>query len=279
MAEGRQRWTAGAARYRFRRRFRREPQIPTLPRGTTGSPPDFVGVGTQRSATSWWWWLLTEHPGVAPNAGGRKELHFFDRFFAGSPSVDDFSAYQRYFPRGSDGSDGHPIVGEWTPRYMHDPWTPPLLRRVAPEARLLVMLRDPVDRYQSGITHTAALNLRAPTRDDANDAFARGCYFRQLGWLSSSYPIEQILVLQYERCLVSTVEQLARTFAFLGLAEADFVPARLSAPPWAGLALAGPKVPIDRDLRASLQNAYRFEVDALLDAYPDIDRALWKNFS
>ena len=34
---------------------------------------------------------------------------------------------------------------------MWDFWTPPMLRVAAPEARLLVLLRDPLDRFVSGL--------------------------------------------------------------------------------------------------------------------------------
>ena len=46
---------------------------------TTG-PPDFIGVGTQRSGTTWWFQTLLGHPQIRPPRGRRKELHFFDRF-------------------------------------------------------------------------------------------------------------------------------------------------------------------------------------------------------
>ena len=76
-----------------------------------------------------------------------KEIHFFDRFWDGREVPADLpGAYARQFPR----PEGE-LTGEWTPRYMHDFWALPLLKAAAPEARILVMLRDPVDRYRSGI--------------------------------------------------------------------------------------------------------------------------------
>ena len=125
---------------------------------TTG-PPDFVGVGTQRSGTTWWFKTLLGHPQIRPPRGRRKELHFFDRFCARELLDADVAEYHELFPR----KPGQ-ITGEWTPRYMHDFWTPRLLARAAPEAKLLIMFRDPVERYRSGVLHQGQ---RTPYRDAA----------------------------------------------------------------------------------------------------------------
>ena len=53
--------------------------------------------------------------------------------------------YWRYFPRPDGG-----VSGEWTPGYLIDFWTPELIARAAPDARVLVLLRDPLERFRSG---------------------------------------------------------------------------------------------------------------------------------
>ena len=75
--------------------------------------------------------------------------HIFDlRGGANTPSV-DARRYHAFFPRPVGGK-----AGEWTPRYMVDFWTPALLREAAPSAKILVMLRDPFERFCSGVTST-----------------------------------------------------------------------------------------------------------------------------
>ena len=78
---------------------------------TTG-PPDFIGVGTQRSGTTWWFRTLLGHPQIRPPRGRRKELHFFDRFCTRELGDGDIAEYHELFPR----LPGQ-IAGEWTPRY------------------------------------------------------------------------------------------------------------------------------------------------------------------
>ena len=49
---------------------------------TTTGPPDFIGVGAQRSGTTWWFGTMLGHPQIAPPRERKKELHFFNRFRA-----------------------------------------------------------------------------------------------------------------------------------------------------------------------------------------------------
>ena len=63
---------------------------------TTG-PPDFIGVGTQRSGTTWWFQTLLGHPQIRPPRGRRKELHFFDRFCAQELQAADIAAYHELY--------------------------------------------------------------------------------------------------------------------------------------------------------------------------------------
>ena len=191
---------------------------PARPRGWIVGPPEFIGIGAQRSGTTWWYGLICDHPEVHPAYG--KELHFFDRYRDREFTTADSNAYHAKFPRPS-GS----ITGEWTPRYMHDFWAPPLLRAAAPEARLIVLLRDPWKRFRSGVTHETAVLSRRVTRAKAayvqqlmlNDALSRSLYADQLERLLDHFERSKVLVLQYERCLQDPVAELERTYAFLGL--------------------------------------------------------------
>ena len=105
---------------------------PVAPEPTTTGPPDFVGVGTQRSGTTWWFETLLGHPQIRGPKGRRKEQHF-STGSARTPLTDADIARYRPLPARSG-----QIAGEWTPRYMHDFWTPRLIARAAPDAKLLI---------------------------------------------------------------------------------------------------------------------------------------------
>jgi hypothetical protein len=235
---------------------------PLLGAGSEPGPPDWVGLGVQRSGTSWWHGLIEAHPDVDPLGLGAKELHFFDRFWSEEFTGADVDAYAAHFRRRA----GH-VVGEWTPRYLHDPWTLPLLRRAAPEAKLLVLLRDPVARFRSGLAHAAKLGPVGP--DDVADAFQRGCYAPQLRRLLELAPAEQVLVLQFERCVADPAGELARTFAFLGLRPADVAPG-------AGTNASRATAPVAPGLLAEVRARYRDDAAAAAELVPGaIDPSLW----
>jgi len=246
-------------------------RVPLLAGGRRASPPDFIGVGVQRGGSSWWHRLLEGHPDVSPLGLGAKELHFFDEYWRGGFGPSDERAYHQLFLR-PEGMLG----GEWTPRYMFDPWTPPLLRRAAPAARLLVLLRDPVARFRSGVTHAATHGGRV-TSDVINTALARGMYAAQVRRLLEHFPREQVLVLQFERCRADPAAMLGVTFEFLGVDPERYPPSmRLHEP--RNASVRAPE-PVDANLLAGLPEKYSADVKELIDLVGDaIDPRLWPSF-
>lgn len=245
---------------------------PSCPSGWHTGPPDFVGVGVQRGGTTRWYDLIASHPEVAQPTV-EKELHYFDRFYAGGWTPADMHRYHEYFPR-EDGSK----VGEWTPMYLSAPWIPRLLAAAAPDTRLLVSLRDPVERFLSGLEHSTriASERGAPlSRHAPLEAFMRGFYHAQLSGLLLHFDRSQVLVLQYERCAAEPLDELRRTFEFLGLRDVGFRP-DVGARPNAS---RNEKPKLDPDTLESCVRAYSDDVTNLLDSFPEIDVRLWPNFA
>jgi hypothetical protein len=231
-----------------------------------GGPPDFVGLGAQKCGTSWWFGLILEHPATAPGSLGLKELNFFSRYWDRPFTDHDRDAYHRHFPRRPG-----VIAGEWTPEYLLDPWAIACLGRCAADAKLLVLLRDPVDRFRSGLTHVAASG-RPPTLEDARVAFQRGCYLRALTNVLSYYPRERLLLLQYERCVADPQGELRRTYEFLGLDHHRVPMSRVRRPV---NATEIPLLDLDGAALERLGDAYRPEVGALAAEFPELDVNLW----
>jgi hypothetical protein len=243
---------------------------PPCPEGWLTGPPDVVGVGAQRAGTTWWWrGAIRPHPGFVREAKPGKEVHYFDRFFDADVPADFASRYRRLSPR-PEGA----ITGEWTPRYMHDFWALPLLFEAAPEARILVMLRDPVERYRSGIAREQRL-----AADDGvpleigivGDAVYRSLYFRQVERLFELWGRERVLVLQYERCIADPLAEMQRTQRFLGLEPLTEMPKLL--------ARHHKPTPDKREmaplLRAELVGRLAEDVARLAELCPEIDVSRW----
>jgi len=240
-------------------------------RATTTGPPDFIGVGTQRSGTTWWFQTLLGHPQIRPPRGRRKELHFFDRFCASELRDADIAEYHELFPRGPG-----QIAGEWTPRYMHDFWTPRLLARAAPDAKLLMMFRDPVERFRSGVPHRLSRTPDARLEAATADAIERGRYATQLRRVLAYHDESGILILQYEKCVADPAGQYRRTLEFLGV-DPEHRHDRFERR--RGTTQAAKKKPLWDDLMDGLRAALEPEVRALAAMTPEIDVSLWKSFA
>jgi hypothetical protein len=231
-------------------------------------PPDFVGVGTNKSGTTWWHRLLSLHPGVHSDPERPKELHHFDPHWSTPFGDADVAAYHQRFPRPPG-----LLCGEWTPRYSSDVWVPPLLHRSAPDARWLLMLRDPWDRFVSEIASAERRGVAGPVGRLPDLALARSRYGEQLQRLRAAHPAGQILVLQYERCCRAPAEMLQLTQRFLGLDpwipdERELLRPVNAAP--------SPRAPLPEVLRTGFVDAVRGDLDELLAAAPgDIEPELW----
>ena len=241
---------------------------PPSPRpGEVTGPPDFVGIGAQKAGTTWWFGLIASHPGVAHRNDVHKERHFFNRFAARAFGPADCEQYHAWFPRPAGMA-----TGEWTPDYLHLGWVPPLLAEAAPQARLLVLVRDPVERFSSGLAHHRG-HRGALTGQVYADALARGFYGRALGEWTCHFPREQILVLQYERCVRDPLGELQRTYRFLDLPP--FTPDEVSQ----RVNSRRGQFTLPDDARQRLRELYAADVLDLAASTPDVDPGLWPNFS
>jgi hypothetical protein len=259
-------------RRKERPRWTETVKIPECPEGWSTGPPDFVGIGAQRSGTSWWYAGIEAQPQVVRVPKRRKELHYFNRFWTGEVPADVAGTYHRLFPRPA-GS----LAGEWTPRYMYDFWSVPLLREAAPETRLLVLLRDPVERYRSGLAFAVnrARRSGSPARlAQVGDAVARGLYADQLRHVFRFFPREQVLVLQFESCQLDPLRELQRTCEYLGIASPDELPEEMTRE-----REPQEKPPLTDSMRAELVERLSPDVQSLTELCPEIDVSLWPNFA
>ena len=240
---------------------------PRRPGEVTG-PPDFVGIGVQKAGTTWWYQMILGHPGIASSERVHKERHFLDRFGASPMRPDDVERYYGWFPR----RPGE-LAGEWTPDYFSFPWGPKRLRSAAPDARLLLLLRDPVERFRSGLAHLARMGSSLDPRAVA-DAVERGFYERTLASWLECFDEGQLLVLQYERCLADRDAQLERTFAHLGLD-----PYRPTWPVNGAAEREAARPALDDEVRAYLVELYEPDVLALAARLPTLELTRWPNFA
>jgi hypothetical protein len=206
-----------------------------------GALPDFVVIGAMRGGTSRFYGLLIKHPHVKGAAS--KELHYFDRPGRLDKGVE---WYRRCFPPPEWKGGQRTISGEATPQYLFDPLVPERMAQVVPEARQIVLLRNPVDRAYSHYhlsvrrghetrSFEKAVEVERARLDDGGEEppglarsadvgrrrssalLAKGIYVDQLLHWRRFFGEEQMLVLQSEEFYKHTAETLKLTQDFLGL--------------------------------------------------------------
>ena len=117
--------------------------------------PSFIIAGAQRCGTTSLYKTLCQHPGVVP-AVLHKGVHYFD-----TSAHRSHSWYLGHFPTRSTlhrhayaGRDA--MTGESSPYYLFHPHAPARIADALPDVRVLVLVRDPVERAYSAHSHETA---------------------------------------------------------------------------------------------------------------------------
>src|SRR5690349_3699828 len=161
--------SVSVAQRRVDREDRPTPLLEKLFRGVT-SPrrllPDFLIIGAQRGGTTSLYNYLQAHPNI--HSASIKEVHFFDRKFQKGVHW-----YRAHFPMrltkvyaGRFRHEGF-VTGEASPAYLFHPQVPERIARLLPRVKLIVLLRNPVDRAYSQYYHTLQLGYETLTFEEA----------------------------------------------------------------------------------------------------------------
>lgn len=180
-----------------------------------GTLPDFVIIGAGKCGTTSLYDLLTRHPYVERAA--LKEPHYFDYNFEKG-----IEWYRSQFPPPRWKEGRRSITGEATPYLPHPP-VPERMAKVIPQARLIVLLRNPVDRVYS-LYHREIRHVREtrPFEEaiEASPGYLTGSiYVDQLRRWSKFFGDEQMLVLKSEGFFERELETLKVVMRFLELPD------------------------------------------------------------
>lgn len=119
-----------------------------LAQAAPGQLPHFVGLGAQKAGTTSLHGWLQNHPQIF--LPPQKELQFFTLNYQAGPHW-----YHQHFQQAAPGQH----CGEITPYYLFHPLVPQRLQALLPRARLIILLRDPVERTLSQVFHAIRLGL------------------------------------------------------------------------------------------------------------------------
>jgi hypothetical protein len=208
--------------------------------------PDFLIIGVPKAGTTALHAALSRHPRLFLPAVKEPKYFLSDGPPPARGGPGDAQTYQEHVWRRADyealfgpAPDGA-LLGEATPFYLYDLDAQNRIERTVPKARLVVMLRNPVDRAHSNWTHMWAAGLeterdfvRACALEDERRSagwaqfwhyVSLGRYGEQLEHLFRRTAREQVLLLRYRDLRDDPVTTLDRVCAFLevetGLLEA-----------------------------------------------------------
>lgn len=188
------------------------------------SLPTFLGIGVPRAGTTWLHSLLAGHPDVCLPTQ-RKEVRFFDRHFERG-----LAWYERFLCP-LDDARRYKAMGEISPQYFYCVECPRRIHRTLPTAKLLVMLRHPVDRAYSNFgfvvqrkNYRGSFEEFVATRPSALES---GFYSRYLDRYLRYFDRRQILALVFEEAVTDRGRAAEALAAFLDLC-ADKFPSSLN---------------------------------------------------
>jgi hypothetical protein len=218
---------------------------------TTGNAhvlPDFLIIGAARSGTTSLYQYLIEHPSIIPGVG--KEIYFFDKKFQKG-----LNWYKSFFPTKLSISiqetkqKSKCLTCEATPRYLHYPHTPQRVFELLPNIKLIVLLRNPIDRAYSHYQMEVSSGNEELSFEDAieqeedrikddmkkmeNDEnfysvyfyrksyLTRGIYHEQLKRWFKFFPKEKFLILKSEDLYSNPSKIYQKSLDFLGLKNCE----------------------------------------------------------
>ncbi|WP_170219514.1 sulfotransferase family protein [Nocardioides litoris] len=178
-----------------------------------GAGPAWLGIGAQRSGTTWLTDLLVQHPRVGLGTNGKKEQHLLHKVGDGREPA---SAYLDLFP-----ADGV-ARGDWTPQYLRHASCPGAVARLLPDVPVLVVLRDPVERFRSAMRLAAtreASGQKAPWPYPVPITVQTwtGMYADQLDVWAAAIGRERMHVLVFEEARRDAQATLDHLWGLLGL--------------------------------------------------------------
>ena len=185
--------------------------------------PTFVGIGAHKCASTWVYRVLQDHPEVFVSQP--KEVEYFSRY-RDRPA----RWYEDHFAAGA----GAHARGEISTTYFNWPDTPRVIHRYDPDLRLVLSLRDPVNRAYSHHLFALQQGELDMSRLRFEDGLAAGQDYlrksryagRLREWLSV-FPREQLLVLFLEEIAAQPERNAARLYRHLGV-DPDFTSANLT---------------------------------------------------
>lgn len=194
---------------------------------------DFIGIGAEKSASSWIADCLKQHPEVCFSSV--KEIFFFNEFDPHLLTVKNLkykrgiSWYKRHFDLCSEGL----LKGEYSPTYLYCKKAANRIKKHFPDIKIVVCLRDPSERAFSQYLHDKGIGLIKDisfeeTLKEHSSYFEKGLYYKYLSYYFKLFSRNQFLILFIEDIKDNPKKEVKRLYKHLGLKNINYIPKSLN---------------------------------------------------
>lgn len=184
--------------------------------------PNFLIIGAPRCGTSWLHRCLVDHPEVA--MAKVKEVNFFNSYKNWSRGVE---WYESFF----ENCESATAIGEATPGYFPSLDATERMTKVVPNAKLIAVLRNPIDRAYSmfwlgrGCGEYADLSFEQAIIEHES-LLNPGLYTDHIERTLKFYPRDQLLILLFDDLKHNDADHVKKVFEFIGV-DPEFSPSML----------------------------------------------------
>jgi hypothetical protein len=191
--------------------------------------PNFFIVGAAKAGTTSLYYYLNEIPGVYMSKV-KEPSYFAPNYVRPDPGrfLRDKKEYLRLF----ENARGYIAVGEASPAYLWDPDAPKLIHQTVPHARIIMILRDPIERaYSNYLMKMKYSGMKSSFYDELmrdyksqEKVFGRsqlyvefGMYYEQVKRYFDIFGREQVKVVIFEEFVQHPEQSVNEILAFLGV--------------------------------------------------------------
>jgi hypothetical protein len=191
--------------------------------------PNFFIVGAQKAGTTSLYFYLKEVPQVYMSP--LKEPFYFSPHVVHNSASDiirDKKEYLRLFEK----ANGYIAIGEATPIYLWDPDAPKLIHQTVPRARIIMILRDPIERaYSNYLMRVRYSGVQSSFYDELMRDYRSqdklygksqlyvefGMYYEQVKRYFDIFGREQVKVIIFEEFVKRPEQTVNEVLGFLGV--------------------------------------------------------------
>lgn len=187
---------------------------------------DFIGIGAARSGTSWLSNCLRAHPDICLSEP--KEIQYFNLKHnedgINKNHTKPFAWYMNHFSHCKAGK----VKGEFSTIYFYDEDAPALIKKYFPEIKLILCLRNPIDRAYShywllrNVKRTENREFEKAISDESH-YIESGFYAMQLRPYLELFERDQILILLFDDLRTQPAKEICRVFEFLDVRTDKYI--------------------------------------------------------